>query len=542
MAEDSKVGDRKSKIKQKVVNWLKDPHNKIFLAILILGIIIRVYFFYHTLHQTVWWDSADYLTEAKVLSGQLNVDYFFTARRTFLLPLIWSFMFRLGFGEVSLRFIELLFSILAIPAIYLLSKEMFNKKVGLIASFLMAVFWMHLFYSNRLMTEIPALTFFIFSLYFFWKGYYKEKTKLLIWFGIFLGLAFLTRAGTLVMFAVFPIYLLFTERLKFLKRKDLWLGVSCTLVLMASFFIFTSIKQKLNALSYFLALTPGTSQGEPRFSNLLGLGGIGQYFQLMPHYFGMIFLVLFLLGLLVLLFYVFVSFDLIIKNNEDNRKYFFILILALVPFVYQATLYHYVEDRYLMNAFPAFFIILALGLSKIGDWLNKYYKHLGAFVITLLLLVGAYQQITYGQIIIDSRITSYTPVKDSALWIKENSLPTDSVISASVPQMSYYSEREVFNIPQTQQELEKIINGHKPKFLMLSIFELGAHPAWLFSSDSQNGIMSMPYLNSSVQFNPSTGQIISIDLKQEVKVSNVTYKLVYPQNNLDGTFVYELTY
>jgi 4-amino-4-deoxy-L-arabinose transferase-like glycosyltransferase len=478
----TKVEERKKNIKNYISNWLKDPYNKAFLGILILAIAVRIYFLVTTLHQAVWWDAADYLTEAKVIAGRLNIQYYFTPRRTFLLPLLWAGLLKLGFGEVSFRILEFLFSVSIIPATYMIGKKMFDKKIALISSFLSAVFWMYLFYSNRLMTEIPSLALLLFSVYFFWEAYANKKEKMYIWFGIFLGLSFLVRAGTLVMFAVFPIFLIITQKFKFLKNKYVWLGALSAGVLMAAFFIFTSIKQHLNSIAYFLALTPSTVPGGEgtRFQDLMGLSGISQYFQMMPHYFpGLILLLLFILGVLLILFDIFIGFDVITKRKSQSYdKYLFIFLFALVPFIFQACLYNHSEDRYLMNAFPAFFIMLSLGLVKIEGVLKKYSKYLGVVVIIILLAIGGYQQLTYGNEIIAGKVLSYAEVEQAALWMKANSNSSAVIISSSVPQTTYYAERATFVIPANQSDFEKLIADKKPTFLVLS-YE--PSPQWAYS-------------------------------------------------------------
>ena len=541
--------ERKSKIKNYIQNWLKDPYNKIFLAVFILALVVRIYFLDITLHQTVWWDAADYLTEAKVLAGRINIPYYFTPRRTFLLPLLWAGLLKLGFGEVSFRILEFLFSLSAIPVIYLLGKRMFDKKVALISSFLFAVFWMDLFYSNRLMTEIPSLAFLLFSFYFFWEAYSKKNEKMYIWWGIFLGLAFLVRAGSIVMFAVFPIFLLITERFKIFKNKYLWLGVLCTGILMASFFIFTSIKQHLNALSYFLALTPQTVPGGiTRLQDLMGFSGVVQYLTDpslgMPHYFpGIILLVLFAFGMLLLIFNSLIGFDMILKRKTTSYdKYLFVLILALVPFIFQAMLYHSAEDRYLMNAFPAFFLALSLGLTKIEGWFKKYNKYLGILVVVVLLLIGGYQQLTYGNEIISGKITSYAPIEQAALWLKANTNSSAVIVSRSVPQTTYYGERNVLNIPSSdnQTDYENLIEQQKPDYLEISLFE--PYPSWLFQETSSNNQIQilLPYLSSSVTIDPS-GQVTP-SIVSSIQKGNVKYTYVYPTDTLNGVFIYKLTY
>lgn len=485
----------KNRVKEKFYLWLKDPYNKLFLAIFIFAIIIRIYFLSISIHQPVWWDAADYLTEAKILAGRLSIDYSFTPRRTFLMPLFWTGLIKLGFGEISFRILEFLFSIAAIPITYLIGKSLFDKKIGLVFSFFFSIFWMHLFYSNRLMTEIPSLTLLLFSIYFFWDAYHNRRERSYIWFGIFLGLSFLARAGTLVMFAVFPLFLIIKERLKFLKNRYLWISTLCVFLLTASFFIFTSIKQKLNAVVYFLALTPETAQGGiGRFQNIMGLSGIKEYASAMPHYFGLILLFIFLFGLVLFVFELFIGFDLILKN-EDNKqtKYLFIFLLGIIPFIFQAIFYNHFEDRYLMNAFPSFFLILSIGLTKIEEKLKKYHKYLGIFIIFLLLGIGAYQQIIHANLIIESKKTSYLEVKQAGEWLKENSKASDIIFSASVPQHTYYAEREVYNFVHpgvNESEFEEKINELKPNFLVLSIFE--PHAQWTYEYPQKHPDLLIP--------------------------------------------------
>jgi uncharacterized membrane protein len=494
--EEEIVEKRKTKLKEFFLGWIKDNYDKAFLAVFIAAIVIRIYFLVTTINQPVWWDAADYLTEAKVLAGKLDIPYFFTPRRTFLLPLLWAGLLKLGFGEISFRVLELLFSVAMIPAIYLVGKGIFDKKVALFSSILFSVFWMQIFYSNRLMTEIPSLTLFLFSVYFFWEAYTKKNEKSYIWFGVFLGLSFLVRAGTLVMFAIFPIFLLITEKLRFLKNKYFWGGILCIAVIMASFFIFTSIKQNVNAFSYFLALTPETAvEGTARFSDMMGLSGIGQYANLMPHYFAqnIVLLLLFVFGFLSFLFNVFLRWG-FSKKNPEGEKYLLILLLALVPFLFQAVIYNHVEDRYLMNAFPAFLIIFSLGLVQIGTWVNKSRKNLGTFIVVILLIFAACTQLLYANSIITSKATSFQEVKDSSLWIKENSNVTDAIFTVSVPQTTYYAEREVYSgavsASSNQTYFEDKVKELKPAFLVLSLFE--SYAPWIYSYPQNHTSLLIP--------------------------------------------------
>jgi 4-amino-4-deoxy-L-arabinose transferase-like glycosyltransferase len=191
-------------------------------------------------------------------------------------------------------------------------------------------------------------------------------------------------------------------------------------------------------------------------------------------------LVPFILGLLIILFNLVVRFDLLMKEEDnESKKYLFIFLFMAIPFVYQSMFYNHVEDRYLMNAFPAFFIAVSIGLMGIKDFVNKYSKPLSVLVVIAFLLGGAYYQINLANTSIKAKVTSYQEVKEVGILIKENSNISAVVMTMSLPQISYYAERETIVIPENQSDFETQIKKDKPTFLIVSIFE--RHPTWVYT-------------------------------------------------------------
>jgi hypothetical protein len=182
-----------------------------------------------------------------------------------------------------------------------------------------------------------------------------------------------------------------------------------------------------------------------------------------------------------------------LKNKDsENDKYLFIFLLGAVPFLFQALLYHGVEDRYLMNAFPSFFLILSYGVLKIGQIIKKYSKVTAIAVILLIFAFGAYQQIMYANSVMEAKKLSYLEVKEAGLWLKENSNPNDIIFTASVPQTTYYAEREAYNFvaPQMNEtNFEQEIKKLKPSFLVLSAYE--PHAEWAYTyPESHNSTLT----------------------------------------------------
>jgi hypothetical protein len=130
-----------------------------------------------------------------------------------------------------------------------------------------------------------------------------------------------------------------------------------------------------------------------------------------------------------------------------------------------------VYDAFVLCAFPALAIMGAFGFNLLYKIpINK--KIITSILIGILLL-GCYNQLVYSNTLIKGKVDSYLQVKQAGLWIKDNSNVTDIVFSTSLPQNTYYSERETHS-PHEVNTSEKLLNLIKEKhatFFIDSIFE-----------------------------------------------------------------------
>ena len=88
---DGSVVHRKGKLQKFFSEWIKDNHNKVFLGILILGIIIRLYYFFITKDQPLWWDESDYMAYAKTLAGVGSTNWIVSPQHNSLFPYFFSY-------------------------------------------------------------------------------------------------------------------------------------------------------------------------------------------------------------------------------------------------------------------------------------------------------------------------------------------------------------------------------------------------------------------------------------------------------------------
>src|SRR3989344_9587821 len=129
--------------KLKLGNFVKEKEDELFLALFILTLIVSIYFFTKTYSQALWFDEADYLNFGKYVAFG-SPEWGLGAVRPPLFPLISALFFKIGLGEIGLRILMLISGLSNILLIYLIGKELNNKRIGLIAAVIMAVFWSHL--------------------------------------------------------------------------------------------------------------------------------------------------------------------------------------------------------------------------------------------------------------------------------------------------------------------------------------------------------------------------------------------------------------
>lgn len=207
-----------------------------------------------------------------------------------------------------------------------------------------------------------------------------------------------------------------------------------------------------------------------------------------------------------------------IKGNiKKNSQWLLIFIAFFIPLALYTT-YGVVGgaatfyDGFILSIFPFFFAFGGLLVEKISDISAKYYKFLPIIIVIIILGLHAYFGITTANLSIQAKITSYDSVKSGGLWIKQNSQPGDSVISASVPQNTYYSERATYSFLQNATVLNQLIEEKKPVYLVDSVWEPGAQ--WIHEFASTNQTKYVPV------------QAYFFD-KEQKQLSLVIYKIKY---------------
>lgn len=396
--------------------------NYVLIGILLLALIIRLYYFFITSDQTLWWDELCYgilaknlvlhqWDNARIIIGETNI-------RPMFLPILWSFLMRLDLSEVVSKFIlEIIPSFFVVLFTYFVGKTLYNKRIGLIASFIIAISWMTIFYSVRFMTHIPGLLASLASIYLFFKAIETDKINLkyfsLSIFLFFISVLFRWNYG-LVGFA-FLLVILFN--LKFIKQKAFWIGGLIGSIPIITFFIINLVKNK----SLFPALAFVSSHASESVQPFA-------YYALnfIPHILQTPFLIMFILGLIIVLGQIILGFD-SISQIKKLKSHLFLLSLLILNLSFLIFYIRYAEDRYLFESIISMVLIISIFLDFAYVYIKKYNKIFAIILIVGLLSFGGYAQYKYGGSMIIGKKDSYAQMKETFVWMKDN-LPRDSVV------------------------------------------------------------------------------------------------------------------
>ncbi len=490
--EEGDIEKRKDSWKKRLSSLVKDNYDKIFIVILIVAFIIRFLIFLKTAQQPLWWDEADYLSASKKWALGLNIGDIWYYRRGFLWPAIGTIFFGLGIGEIGMRFLVVLLSTGIVALTYFVLTKMFDKKLALLASLGLTFSWISLFFTGRVLTDIPATFFLLASLLFFWKGYVlKEGNKFLYLFGVFFALSLLVRFQ-FAMFAIpFFVFILLRDKGKFVKNKHLWIAVGLAFAVLLPFFILYWMHYG-NIFTDILAHYFGVSGISSTEAVHRTTANLFVYFLDLPYMLTTSILILFIAGIFLFFQDMVLGIDKILKNEEIQKK-FFIFLWIIIPFFVLGYITDYIEQRYILCTLPFLLLIASTPLIKLGNLVNKYYPKLSKrtiYIISILLLLfllvvplgNVASNYSSANSLVDSKLTSYKEIQQAGEWIKANSNPLDIVVTQSRPQMVYYAERSVqesnASFFDNESAFEEMINGLKPRYLVLSAYEQS--PAWLY--------------------------------------------------------------
>jgi len=184
-----------------VNNKLLHRVNLLLVFIFCLGFCLR-FFWVMTLDNNISWeDEADYMTlSEKICAGEgfVREDGTPTAFRAIGYPVFLSLLKFAGFySPLGIRLVQVYLSILIIWLVYVLGNRIFDKKTGIIAVFITAIYPYYIFMPGTILAATLLTCLILFATLTLHNAIKKSSTFLLVVSGVILGLAILTKPSAM---------------------------------------------------------------------------------------------------------------------------------------------------------------------------------------------------------------------------------------------------------------------------------------------------------------------------------------------------------
>jgi 4-amino-4-deoxy-L-arabinose transferase-like glycosyltransferase len=382
-------------------------------------------------------DESIYSGQAASLLGEEDFlkDFAVFRAHPLLLQSLVSVAFALfGVHDTVARYVPVVFGTLTVFVTYLLAKELFNRKVGLVSSLVLALLPFHIVFSRQVLLDVPLSFFVVLFLYFITKYKITERNIYSYWAGVSCGLCFISKEVGIIMLPIFVAYTLFIKTLKMNKLliflSGFGFGVVPFVILIltrqdAVQALFTYATFQVNREATMLSL---------RYSSTL----INEAFG-------------YALPILIIVSIFMTMFEWKIKESRKYKDQIILLILTLSTLFVFYQLLPSQGDRFLITLMP---IGVILGCSfLVTDFvlhLKRRAQITTCFILIPLIVLSNNFFISKVFPVEDLKISDNlgTPWKrEVALWIKDNTPPDANVLTAQMTMANvirFYSNHEVY--------------------------------------------------------------------------------------------------
>ncbi|MGL5068793.1 MAG: glycosyltransferase family 39 protein [Sarcina sp.] len=205
-------------------------------------------------------DDVRYFNTAQILLDKHEL-YYYGVRTAFIMPLFPLFLSGImsifGTGDSALTAIRIAQAILqgiSLYFIYLIARELFNKKIAIVAAFLFALYLPEAMAPNLILTEVLFQLLFVLMFYFAIVGIKENKSIYYVLTSVFWALTCLTRPNA----AIFPLFIVIFWFVNKYKWKDM---LKYTLIAFVTFSIFFAPWwiRNINLKGHFILFTDSSA-------------------------------------------------------------------------------------------------------------------------------------------------------------------------------------------------------------------------------------------------------------------------------------------
>lgn len=427
------------------------------ISIIVLGFSLRVY---DLTKESLWLDEHESIRWANLTISEIVRPSGEGIRDIPLYNITlhyWVSLF--GDGEFSVRFLSVIFGVLAIIMLYKIASLLFDRTTGIISSTIMALSTYHIYYSQEARRYSLMLFLAITSFYFLVKVLRERKKTATIYYVVSTVLLLYTHIFGVFIVIAQNIYVLLSsacvkKSIRFSLKK--WLGIQLVGVILTIPLIIMVAKVTLTYAG--VPVTQESSWIVPA-----SLNAIVESFRTLAG--SQTLLVIFCAVILIS------SLKMFIK--KENKNVLLLSVWLLVPILLLAALSRIssltqlarYSTRYLIAFSPAFYLLVAWCIRKLWSNYIKVPLIIGVMFLSLMQVQSYYREQTK------------RPWRDVVAYIEANAESGDLVLfhqGFCQTSFDYYSIRtDLIKEPGTDRgildaaELKSYMEGHARVWLVL---------------------------------------------------------------------------
>lgn len=318
-----------------------------------------------------------------------------------------------GVNPISMRFLSFFFGTLTIILVFLIGKQAFNERVGLVAAFLMAFSGFQTRFALEM--DAPMMFFVLLAFYFFIKEL-QQKNRLSLLSVVFLSIAILFKSIAILFILPLAAYLLYfsfkqssVERKKIIKSSVIAvviLFLFATPILAYNYILYTQKGITDVLFSRFFNVSREIYSSLQGFDDTFSISGAAVFFPLLIKNI----LLLDPLVLILSLFGVILAF-----YKQKQGRFFFLFNFFPILFLMGAAR----NSMHFVSFIPMLAVFAALTLETINSKINfKHFILLSTGVILILNLI-----------LLTPHLTSQAATFQMRAYAEENIKPSDLVIA-----------------------------------------------------------------------------------------------------------------
>lgn len=413
-----------------------------------------------------WWDEAEYGILSRSLTASGFFGYF--GAQSFRPPFLPEYIAigRALIGENAWTYLIPLFSGLCVASIFIVSKRLFGILPAFLAAAFLASSSLFIFYSGRMLTEIPGLFYTILTAFFLFRCLEEregQKERDFILLGLF------TLMGLLVFYRFFLVLFSLGVYAAVFRGKDLIKNARGILIA-AAVFLIGMIPLFAYANTYY---------GGPLgiFLSTYNAGeavGTNYFISLLPHIFSNLFVVLL----------IFLSIIYAFLYGKPAHRY--LALVSIIMIIGASLLLSHKEDRYIMPIYASVFMLAGAFASEA---LMAGYRAAKGFSVgeakesqALKIIIGAatillFYFATFGNFsnvasLYEQGRLGYGDVKAAALFVRDSALPGEVIMTDSVTAIfhSGMQSKGGFNAVNLTAFLLDLERAH-PAYLIITAYE-----------------------------------------------------------------------